>query len=197
MILSPASVFIIFVVFVMIIICAKDAAQTMLYMTIMTNFIIVANVFTTWNYRHEKNKKSNNPEDDAEADLHDYTGEHYISETTPLNPPALDNDVKQPSREGYDTLQDAKTPDYGPRYREYDSLRQPHLNTTPAKQFPKDIFSTNDANSKFSLDSLTRGRRIQRSIDDMITRDHKWYGYLYADEFQYQDTRHWMSNYEY
>jgi hypothetical protein len=179
--MSPTTIlFIIFTVYIAIIICSKEPTEAILFLALITNFLVTTSILTKWNG--------------------DKLAASKPAETSPLNPPEgfyPGGSFTPTSPDGYEKLDKARAPNYGPRFHEYDDLNQSHLDMTPATNFPRELFTTADTNSKMSMDNIIRGGRVQRSIDDGLIRGASGREYLYAEELKEQEYKHWMSKYEY
>lgn len=172
-----------FVMIVTLVVCSGSPSETILYLALMSNFLVTVNILTKWNESKQK----------ADA-------AGTSPATSPLNPPEgfyPGGDFKPTVNPEYDALKEANAPDYGPRFREYDSLRQSHLDMTPGRRFPKKLFAVDDANTRMAMNNIIRGDRVKRSIDDGIIRGAADKTYIYAEELKEQEARHWMSKYEY
>ena len=205
--------FAVFVAFVAIVVLADNPTEAILYLALMTNFLVAVSILSKWN-KVSPGYVPGDAFEDSEAKSTDYDLAPAVSFTSsPVNPPAGGDEDAQSSISNarlprgilaadpskYDELTGdpvSVASEYGPRYDEFDALRQNHLELSPAKKYPAELFETGDADAQLAMSNLSRNR-AKRAIDDRLTRDHEWFKYLYDGELEYQENLHWMSAYEY
>ncbi len=210
MISAQAIMFGVFIAFIAIIILADNPTEAILYLALMTNFLVAVSILSKWNKVSPGYIPGDGFEDTEAKSIESDVAPAVSFSSSPISPPETmesQSNNTEPSPRGilqanstdYDKLNDipvAAGSEYGPKYEEYDLLRQNHLDLTPSKKYPAELFKSGDTDSKIAIDNMSRNRS-KRAIDDMLTRDNKWFEYLYDGEMQYYENLHWMSQYEY
>jgi hypothetical protein len=197
--------FCVFVAFVSIVVLADNPTEAILYLALVTNFLVAVSILSKWNKVSPGYVPGDGFEDSEAKSIDSDVAPAVSFRSSPTSPPEGFDEKPLPAgilaadNTDYDALSGipaAAGSEYGPEYKMYDTLRQNHLDLNPAKKFPAELFSTGDADTKFAMDAMSRNRH-ERNIVDRLARDNKWYEYLYDNELKYNENLHWMSQYEY